>query len=119
MYTEQEKLEIEHVLDVFADFVKDHPLVDVAYSEKFGYMLVHGQNGQLDEEWIPLAVTSGRHLFDLLSDELYADYLEAREGGFEVELSEAEQDEILNQIDYYAKQLPEYDINVQELFVEA
>ena len=119
MYTEQEKLEIEHVLDVFADFVKDHPLVDVAYSEKFGYMLVHGQNGQLDEEWIPLAVTSGRHLFDLLSDELYADYLEAREGGFEVELSEAEQEEILNQIYYYAKQLPEYNINVQELFVEA
>ena len=119
MYTEQDKKEIEHVLDVFADFIRNHPLVDVAYSEKFGYMLVHGQNGQLDEEWIPLAAAAGRHMFDLLSDELYADYLEAREGGFETELSVAEQDEILNQIDYCAKPLPEFDINVQELFVEA
>ncbi len=118
MYEEQDLKDIKRVAEVFADFIKEHPIVDLVYSEKFGYMLIHGEDGHVDEEWIPMGVTSGRHLFDLLCEELYADYLEAHDGGFDAELTQADQDAILDQIDYYAKQLPEFDIKVEDLFVE-
>lgn len=119
MYQEEELQEIKRVAAVFEDFLKNHPIVDLAYSEKYGYLLVHGENGHLDEEWIPMEVQSGRHLFELLCDELYADYLEAREGGFDADITEDDQEHVLQLIESYAKQLPEYDIALEDMFVEA
>lgn len=118
MYQKEELQEIKRVAEVFGDFLKNHPIVDLAYSEKFGYMLVHGADGRLDDEWIPMEVTSGRHLFDLLCDEIYADYLEAREDGFDADITEADQDAVIELIEKYAKQLPEYDITAADIFVE-
>ncbi len=118
MYQEQDLKDIKRVAEVFGDFIKQHPIIDLLYSEKFGYMLIHGVDGHVDEEFIPMEVTSGEHLFNLLCDELYADYLEEREGGFDADITQADQDAVLAQIDYYAKQLPEFDIKVEDIFVE-
>ncbi len=118
MYQEQDLKDIKRVAEVFGDFIKNHPLIDVVCSEKFGYMLIHGVNGHVDEEFVPMEVTSGMHLFELLCDELYADYLEAREGGFDADITQADQDAVLEQIEYYAKQLSEFDIKVEDIFVE-
>lgn len=78
IYSEQEKRRMEHILEAFHDYIKEHTFFDIVYSDKIGYFRV--QVEYPDEEGL-VVIRSVDKLLDVLFNEIINDILYAEDGG--------------------------------------
>ena len=116
VYSYDEKEQLDRVISVFAEYIRNSPMADLLYSEKVGYVFITiiNKKGITAESE---AVKNAEELCELLFNELLLDYC--------VELSEADRDpdimneeeraELQKRFEPYMTRLPEYAVIAEKL----
>ena len=58
MYTKEQKEKLEKVMEVFGDYMKESPYVEVVWSEKIGYIFLNVDKKHQDVDFIMLQANS-------------------------------------------------------------
>lgn len=75
MYTEIQKEEIDRIVSVFNRYIQSHPLIDLVWSDKIGYVLLYISPDQAAIEMDPVLITDARLLCGMLLSEIATDVL--------------------------------------------
>ena len=110
MYSEQEKLEFQKIMEAFGDYLNRTTALDILYSSKFDcYLKIRILDGEPEMMDV---VSSARELFRFLCHSIVSDYLEQIEDGFDHELTEKDKLEIEKILQVYTAKLPSYEFDL-------
>lgn len=76
LYTKEQKLELEQIMEVFQDYLKNSQYVDLVWSDKVGYVLLKISKEQRHLEGEPLIIEDGETLCRELFSEIVTDVLQ-------------------------------------------
>lgn len=74
MYREIQKQE-KKIISVFSGYLQSHPLIDLVWSDKIGYVLLYISPDQATIEMDPALITDARLLCRMLQSEIATDVL--------------------------------------------
>lgn len=108
-YTTENLRKIQHVREVFGEFIRKSEHIDVVYSDKVGYIILSLKNANTLNGFEPEEIISAEHLCLRLLDEIIDNYQDKR-GQYKerTAFTQTEKHEILQQMSIYMEQLPEY-----------
>lgn len=116
MYTKEQKEKLEKVMEVFGDYMKESPYVEVVWSEKIGYIFLNVDKKHQDVDFIiPLDCTEtlcGRLCYEVAQDVLM---LTGNDHAVR-EADPLEKAEIWRRLEPYLEQLPEYRYLAEKMF---
>lgn len=120
MYTTEQNKEIEKVIAVFHDYIKNTRYFDVLWSEKLGYIYLGGISCDRDDVCMaPMVLRDGESLCDEIVYHIANDVVESRGKSHDLYLcTEDEKKEIRDALAIYMNELPEYHHLIDALFVE-
>lgn len=119
LYTDAQQQEIEKVRLVFNDYIQTSDYLDLVNSEKLGYILLYINKKARCLEMEPAVIEDGRELCELLISEIASDVLELTQNEHSVSQADPlEKAEILNRMEPFSQQLPEYRHLFEELFLK-
>ena len=67
--------QIEMILDVFSDYLKQHSNIDILFSEKFGYIYIALWSAADIVSYDAISIESAEHLCEILMDVMVYDYM--------------------------------------------
>lgn len=109
MYTEIQKQEIERVISVFNGYIQNHPLIDLVWSNKIGYVLLYISLDHTAIEMDPVLVMDARLLCRMFLLEIATDVLVSAKNDHSFDSADpAEMAEIQSRWEPFLSQLPEY-----------
>lgn len=117
LYTQTQKDEIEKVITVFAEYIKESPYVDVLWSDKLGYVFLNIDLDKSSIEMEPIIIENAEDLCKELLHEISNDVMENT--SHEYTLEEAPLDirlEIESRFGVYLEKLPQYRHIADDMF---
>ena len=115
-YTEKQKQEIESVLEVFAEYIKNSKYVDMVRSEKLGYVLLRGLSANMDDFCMqPLVIKSGKMICEQMYCEIVRDVMEENDKLEDDDISSEEKEELYKRLKPYDDKLPQFHRMVEKL----
>lgn len=109
MYTEIKKKEIERIVSVFSGYLQNHPLIDLVWSDKIGYVLLYISPDQAAIEMDPVSITDARMLCGMLLSEIATDVLVSAKNDHCIDHADPfEMAEIQKRWEPFLSQLDEY-----------
>lgn len=119
LYTEKQKQEMEKILEVFQDYLKESPYADIVWSDKLGYIWLCISLKKRTIEMEPEAIDDPEELCEILFKEVAQDVLELTKNEHSIEESDLlEQAEIRKRLSVYLQKLPQYCNIAEEIFVK-
>lgn len=90
-FKEAMKAEMDEIMETFAEYLKTNPYIDIVYSEKFGYISLHFEEGEPEGA---VQIPTPRRMLDVLFEELVNDVIFApgHEHAMDGNLTEQEQE---------------------------
>lgn len=109
MYTETQKQEIERILSVFSGYLQSHPLIDLVWSDKIGYILLYISPDQAAIEMDPVLITDARLLCRMLLSEIATGVLVSAKNNHSIDHADpSEIAEIQKRWEPFLSQLTDY-----------
>ena len=110
MYTKSQQKEIEKVMDVFHNYIKENHFLDIIWSDKAGYVLLDGIDAETNTiAMAPEVVTDSHQLCKSLIFFIICDALKAKGRTTDSLLWGPEEKDIIREaLKPYWEQLPEY-----------
>ena len=120
MYTQEQNKEIEKVMEVFADYIRDTTHFALIWSDQVGYVFLDGISENRDTFCMaPIVLRDGETLCGELFYHIACDVVEEKGKYHDLYLcSPEEQEAIRNRLSPHLRQLPGYAHLVDELFEE-
>lgn len=117
-YTRENQQEFDRIFQVFGDYLKQSPRVDVVPS-KVGYVMIPIEEGEMSCGIAPEVVETPAELCAICINEMACDIRDELSPSHPdlYECSEELKQEILTRIALYMKKLPEYRFLEDELFM--
>ena len=116
-YTPTEKEEIEKVIAIFAQYIKDSPYADIVWSDKLGYVFLNIDLGNSSIEMEPIIIKNAEGLIQQLLSEISNDVMDNTSHEFSLAEAPLEvQQEIQRRFSEYLDKLPEYLHVADEMF---
>lgn len=109
VYSEAEKAQMDKVISVFDEYIKNSPSIDLLYSEKVGYVLI----GIISQEHVIVeseSIHTATELCNMLFNEVYLDYcVELLESNKDSDnMTDEELSELHKRFERFIIHLPEY-----------
>lgn len=117
VYTQPQKDEIEKVIAVFSEYIKESPYADVVWSDKLGYVFLNIDPDKFSIEIEPIIIESAEDICRELLYEISSDVMENT--SHELTLAEAPLDmrlEIESRFRPYLEKLPQYRYVADDMF---
>lgn len=117
LYNTDDLTGIEKVLQVFSAYIKAAKHFDIIWSNKVGYIFLNDLQEPEEFDSVPFLIQSGEEICDRLFYEVGVDVM--LEHGRTVDISEANPQErkaVLDRLEPYANQLPEYQHLMEKVF---
>ena len=108
---EQEKQKMQHVLEVFDDYLTQSPYLEILFSQKLDrFIPLQIEDGEVCEAYPIIAFQTGEELCEYLLNEIRKDFetLSHRDKCFEGRYTEEETAELRARFSVYLSRLPEY-----------
>lgn len=116
MYTKEQKEQLEKVMEVFQDYLKESPYAEVVWSEKIGYIFLNVDMKYQDVD-LMIPLDCAETLFSRLCYEVAQDVLIMTGNDHAVrEADPLETAEIWRRLDPYLERLPEYRYLTEKMF---
>lgn len=118
MHTKEQKKQMEKIMEVFRNYLKESPYAEVVWSDKIGYIFLNVDINRQDVDFI-LPLDCAETLFGRLCYEVAQDVLMMTGNDHAVrEADPLEKAEIWKRLDPYLEQLPQYQYLAEKLFTE-
>ncbi len=116
MYTKEQKEQLEKVMEVFQDYLKESPYAEVVWSEKIGYIFLNVDMKYQDVD-LMIPLDCAETLFSRLCYEVVQDVLMMTGNDHAVrEADPLETAEIWRRLAPYLERLPEYRYLTEKMF---
>ena len=114
----QRRDEIEEIIKVFSEYIKNSVRLELLWSEKLGYVLIEIDDlRREDPDYRCEFITDGKKLCSTILLEIAYDVLEATGSGHSLDRANAkEQKAILKELERYLQFLPQYRPLTEQLF---
>ncbi|MCI9448422.1 MAG: hypothetical protein HFH36_13865 [Lachnospiraceae bacterium] len=109
LYTEEQKLELEQIIEVFQDYLENSPYLDLVWSDKVGYVLLKISTEHRHLEGESLVIDDGETLCQELFSEIVTDVLQYFGNDHcSKAVDSLEAEEIARKFQPYLDRLPQY-----------
>lgn len=109
-YTQEQCKELDKVMAVFSDYLRDSKQLDLIYSDKFGYILLYDSCTEADrQDLIPIVIDDAGELCDHVIMEMVNDVLRAEHVMHDLcDTTPKERKIIEDALEEYMAKIPEY-----------
>ena len=109
-YAQEQWKELDKVIAVFSDYLRDSKQLDLIYSDKFGYILLYDACTEADkQDLIPIVIDDAGELCDHVIMEMVNDVLRAEHVMNDLcDTTPKERKKIEDALEEYMAKIPEY-----------